>query len=182
MVTESLFGMLTAAGTALLPYFLILSPDQAGNIGLTGEVEDILLLAIFTAVPLAMSQTELGIAAGSHYYETEGWIAMLGALALEGGTLGIYFATRPQYPSIRTSHDPAEIFLLVSTVGVVPIADMVLINVFKKPRGSSYFSGLVRRSASGAWATSIPLPSPYVAETTRGISAGVQLPLLSGTF
>ena len=60
MVTESLFGILTSAGSALIPYYLLLKPLASGG-GLEGASVDpglinLVFVLTFSAVPLAISQ------------------------------------------------------------------------------------------------------------------------------
>src|SRR3954468_5680409 len=131
MITESLFGVVTAAGVCLIPYFLLrVIPGAFGGAD-DPTLQALILILTFSGVPLAVSQTEQSIAQGSRYYDVEGWPAPLGGLLSEAAVLGLYFWARGQ-PGADAG--ATEIFLLSGTVGVVPLVEMGMINFFKVPR------------------------------------------------
>ena len=77
MVSEALFGSLTAAGVTVLPFFLILANGQIGD----PTLSSIIFCLIFGAAPLAVAQTQVSLANGSRHYSTEMWIPALVGLA-----------------------------------------------------------------------------------------------------
>lgn len=188
MVTESLFGMLTAAGSFLLPYVLLeLS-------GLTGEptIANVLLIALLAATPMAVAQTQVGIANGSAYYQVENWIPLLTGLlgsALVFATYLYWNGGFEQAPPrlIGTTQatggvprDNAQlIYLIVGTTVGVPLLQMAAINLFKQPKLRPY--ALTYRPKEGL-ALGVPMPTPIVSQTSSGLSLGVGVSLLRGTF
>ena len=76
MVSEALFGMLSAGASLILPYVLF----SLSGITDFPTVGNIILIALMTVVPMATSQTQVGIANGSEYYHTEIWIPLLAGL------------------------------------------------------------------------------------------------------
>ncbi|HXX32135.1 MAG TPA: hypothetical protein VEJ89_15645 [Myxococcaceae bacterium] len=192
MVTETLFGALTAAGISLLPYFLILQPSSTcsgtaqyycSTFYIDPTVQTILTIVIFGAVPLAVAETQLGIANGSRYYVSEAWPAMLTGLGVEGLVLGVSYWVN------QSNGSAAEWILLAGTVGVVPLATMAVINMTKQPRfrmtvGPPPGAFLSYSPESGLFA-SLPMPEPLVRPGTavRGSPfSGVGVPLLRGVW
>jgi hypothetical protein len=179
MVSESLFGMLTAGGITVLPYFLLF----ANGIFYDQTVSSIMLILIFSAVPLAVAQTQVSLANGSKYYFAEMWPAALAGLAAQGGVLALYYATgwlpTPLVSGGTPTGGSAPLLLIGSIVGV-PLVQMAVLNLTKSPRFKPYALGSDKpghRIALGA-----PVPTPVVAETRQGLSVGVSLSLLNGTF
>jgi hypothetical protein len=170
MVTETLFGALTAAGISLLPYFLILQPSTtcvSGGVNtvcgstfyIDPTVQNVLTVVIFGAVPLAVAETQLGIANGSRYYVAEAWPAMLTGLGVEGAVLGLTYWVNPSNPSA------AEWILLAGTVGLVPLATMAVINLTKQPRFRTMVGptgALFNYSPESGLVASMPMPDPLI--------------------
>jgi hypothetical protein len=174
MVTESLFGILTAAPTVLLPYYLFLKPMLASpaSLGMDPTVANVLFVMVFAAVPLGVAQTELSIANSSRTYFTENWMASLSALGAEAAVFGLYYLLHTSTPAA-----PAEAVLLGGSVFAVPLLTMAAINLGKSPRGG------VRVASSGAllshdpargWAFGLPALIPVL--------GGAQVSLLGGRF
>jgi hypothetical protein len=192
MVTETLFGALTAAAISLLPYFLILAPTTTCQPTLTvtycstfyidPTVQTVLTIVIFGSVPLAVAETELGIANGSRYYVSEAWPAMLAGLGMEGAVLGLTYW-------VNTSNgSAAEWILLAGTVGVVPLFTMTIINLTKQPRYRMLpgpTGALLNFSPDTGMLTSLPMPEPLVRPgvAARGSPfSGMAIPLLRGVW
>lgn len=175
MLTESLFGILTAAGVALLPYFILLKSGQIPR-----EVEGLFLILTFASVPLAVSQTELSIAAGSRYYDVDSWPAQLGGLLMQAVVLGAYFYAQQQ-PT--TDAGMNEILLLTGTVAAVPLAEMAMINVFKFPRRSMPppSPSLLTAGPDGV-RLGLPVPQPFASRAGGTVGLGLRVPLLSASF
>lgn len=141
IVSESLFGMLTAAGIALVPYYLLLRPMVLGQTGALSGVDPAVGTAIFFllfgTVPLAVSQTEVALANGSKYTQVETWPAALAGLAAQAAVLGLFWATGgiPPPGSGVGSGAPvaggSEGLLLIGTVVFVPLIEMAVLNLTK---------------------------------------------------
>jgi len=171
MVAETLFGALTAAAISLLPYFLILAPQCTGNVNyscttyyIDPTVQTVLTIVIFGSVPLAVAETELGIANSSRYYVSEAWPAMLAGLGMEGAVIGLTYAVN------GSNESAAEWILLAGTVGVVPLMTMAVINWTKQPRYRMVgpVGALLNYSPEGGWLASLPMPEPL---TRPGVAA-----------
>lgn len=174
MVSEVLFGALTAAPAVLLPWYLFLRPVLANPaaLGMDNTVAGLLFVMVFASVPLGVAQTELNIANTSRFYVTESWVASLSALAGQAGMMGLYYLLHSTNPGA-----PAEAVLLAGSVVGVPLLTMVAINLGKSPRGGGRGAGvgaLVGRDAHGAWAVGLPAPMP--------LPGGALVPLLGGAF
>jgi hypothetical protein len=192
MVTETLFGALTAAGISLLPYFLILQPTSAcsgtaayycSTFYIDPTVQTILTIVIFGAVPLAVAETQLGIANGSRYYVSEAWPAMLTGLGMEGAVLGLSYWVN------QSNGSAAEWILLAGTVGVVPLATMAVINLTKQPRFRMTLGpppgALLSFSPETGLLAGLPMPEPLIRPGTavRGSPfSGVGIPVLRGVW
>ncbi len=175
MVSEGLFGMLTAAGIVVLPYFLLFSGNPLG--GLDPTISSVIFIAIFAAVPLAVAQTQVSLANGSRHYFSEMWPAALVGLAGQAAVLGLYYLTlRGQTPGSVNGSVP---LLFIGAIGIVPLMQMALINLIKQPKMK--FAGLNYKPGEGL-AVGIPMPSPLFAQTTQGLSMGVQLPFINMQF
>ncbi len=141
IVSESLFGMLTAAGIALVPYYLLLRPMVLGQTGALSGVDPAVGTAIFFllfgTVPLAVSQTEVALANGSKYTQVETWPAALAGLAAQAAVLGLFWATGgiPPPGSGTGAGAPvaggSEGLLIVGTVVFVPLIEMAVLNLTK---------------------------------------------------
>lgn len=179
MVSESLFGMLTAAGVTVLPYFLLF-----GNGSLSGDptLSSIIFVLIFSAAPLAVAQTQVSLANGSRHYFSETWPAALTGLVGQAAVLGIFYATG-WLPTGQASggvpNGGSVPWLLIGSIGLVPILQMVAINLFKQPK----FRPLTANARPGEGVNfGLPMPTPVVAQTSAGLSVGASLSFLNGTF
>lgn len=182
MVSEGLFGMLTAAGVVVLPYFLLF-----GGMGVLSNdptVSSVIFIAIFSAVPLAVAQTQVSLANGSRHYFSEMWPAALLGLAGQAAVLGLFYATG-WLPSGQAggggvpSAGGSVPLLFIGAIGVVPLMQMALINLVKQPKMK--FAGLNYRPGEGL-ALGLPMPAPLLAQTTQGLSLGVQMPFINMQF
>jgi len=174
MVSELLFGTLTAAPAVLLPYYLFLKPVLASpaSLGVDNNVAALLFVMVFAGVPLGVAQTELGIANGSRFYVTESWVASLSAVVGQAGVIGLYFLLHTGSPGA-----PAEAVLLAGSVVGVPLITMAAINLGKAPRAGvrgPLAGALLGRGAEGGWTLGVPTPLP--------VQGGALLPLLGGAF
>jgi hypothetical protein len=180
MVTESLFGIVTAAGVCLIPYFLLRVVPGAGFGGTDDPtLQALILILTFSGVPLAVSQTEQSIAQGSRYYDVEGWPAPLGGLLTEAAVLGLYFWLRSQ-PGADAG--ATEIMLLTGTVLAVPLVEMGMINLFKVPRSQLPPPRAVFTTDAGGLKLGFPAPRPFASTAGGRPGLGVQVPILSGSF
>ncbi len=181
MISESLFGMLTAAGVSLIPYFLLFR--TGATLG-DPTISSVIFILIFSAVPLAVSQTEISLANGSRHYVSESWPAALTGLAIQAGVLGLYYATGwlPQASSGTGAPQQAgsEALLLIGTVALVPLAEMAVINVFKSPRQGRV--ALAHSQRPAMFSLSAPSPMPIVGQTRAGASLGMGISFLNGRF
>lgn len=178
MVSEGLFGALTAAGITVLPYFLLFSNGQLGE-----PLGSIIFCLIFGAAPLASAQTEVSLANGSRQYSTELWIPALIGLAAEGGVLGIFYATG-WLPTGRASggvpNGGSVAWLMIGAIGLVPLIQMAAINLFKQPKPGFMVFGDPKNKQGIAF--SPPTAAPILGPTSQGPAFGVQLSLLRGNF
>jgi hypothetical protein len=178
MVSEALFGMLTAGGITVLPYFLLFS----NGVFYDATVSSIMLILIFSAVPLAVAQTQVSLANGSRYYIAETWPAALAGLAAQAGVLGLFYATgwiAPPTVSGGTPKGGSVPLLLIGSIVAVPLIQMAVLNFTKTPRFKPYVWG---DRPGHRLELGFPSASPIVAETRAGRSIGVNLSLLNGTF
>ncbi len=182
MISETAFGMLTAAGTSLLTYYLLVKPlqAQAANGGSTTDKQlaDAMFLLGFASVPLAVSQTQVGIANESRFYSSEGWPAALSGLGAQAAVLGLYYLVR------QGNADHGEPVLLIGTVVGVPLVEMAVINLTKRPRrkarpnvGAVLTLGADQRLQAG-----LPVPTPAWLPGNGAPILGLQLPLMQGRF
>jgi hypothetical protein len=187
MISEGAFGMLTAAGTSLLAYYLFLKnlvqPGGALPIGGTDAptISTVIFVLGFSGVPLAVAQTELGIANSSYYYSSELWPAGLAGLGAEAAVMGLYFLVRDSLV------DRGEAVLLIGTCAAVPLVQMAVINLTKTPRwqlpgGGPRGRSLFMLGEGGRLQLGLPLPSPAILRGARGVEVGAQLSLLEGRF
>jgi hypothetical protein len=187
MVSEALFGMLTAAGSGLLLYYLLLknlTQPGSSSFGLGGDaqtISNVIFLLGFTAVPVAVAQTEVGIANGSHFYSSEGWPASLSGLGAQGAVLGLYYLMRD------SMHDRGEALLLIGTCVGVPLVEMAVINLTKVPRwqlpgGGFRTASLISVGERGEVRWGLPVPFPALVPGARGPELGAQVSLLGGRF
>jgi hypothetical protein len=176
MITEGAFGMLTAAAEVLLPFLLFDALSQGGA-GFDPTLMNILIVGILIAEPLAVSQTVLGIANSSRYYYSESWPAMLTGLGATGAIIGLMYLT---LTSSVTSNLDNMLPYLIAAVVVVPLAEVVVLNLTKQPKSRMF--GALNFSGHDGWHASVPVPMPFAAPTPVGLEVGVTLPLLAGRF
>lgn len=173
IITEFLFGALTAAPIVLLPYVLFIGPTVRATRQLD-QLTQILFLVIFASVPIAIAQTEIGIANGSKYYEVEGWPAYLSGLVTQAAVIGLYYLIGPAVPI-------AETVLLVGSILAVPAVETAALNLTKTPRGYGGF-GMVNHAPGRGWSFSKPQFVPIFSRTVDGLRVGVSVPLFGGAF
>jgi len=185
MVSEALFGMLSAAGTTILPYFLL----GLGS-GVQGDIMGILTVALFALTPVVVSQTQVGIANGSAYYKTDAWIPLLVGLASEGIVLTTYYFANgktfvPPSPYASSGAAPrdqsAVIWLFIGSLGVVPLLQMVSINLFKAPK-TGILAKLGGPPDKNGFSVGLPMPAPVLSRTQAGLSVGAQMQFFRGTW
>lgn len=185
MVSETLFGMLSAAGPTVLPYLLL----NAGG-GFPGDIMGILVVAIFGLTPVVVSQTQTGIANGSPYYRVDTWIPLVVGLALQAGVLtSYYFANGNTFippPAFGSAggvprDQGAVIWLFVGSLGIVPILQMVAINLFKQPK-TSLFASWGKPPDKNGFSIGLPSVAPVVSRTQEGVGYGAQLQFFRGTW
>lgn len=186
MVSEALFGALTAAGITVLPYFLLFAN---GTLAADPTVDSIIFILIFSAAPLAVAQTEVSLANGSRYYQAETWVAALTGLVAQAGVLGIFYATAggafwlptQQVSGGVNSTGGSVAWLMIGAIGIVPLIQMAAINLFKQPRVQAFATiGDPKNGLGVAFAP--PVAAPILGPTSQGTSLGVQLSFLRGSF
>ena len=180
MVSESLFGMLTAAGVTVLPYFLLFSNGSF----LEEPISSIVFCLIFGAAPLAVAQTQVSLANGSRFYQADTWPAALSGVAGMAGVLGIYYAfgwlPKPFVQGgVQQDRTAGVAWLMIGSIAIVPLLQMAVINLFKQPKpGMNFTIGdpVKRQGVTFAPPTLAPIVS-----SSSGL-AGAQLSLLRGNF
>ncbi len=190
MVTESLFGMLTAAGVTLLPYYLLVKPFiYTGGLGPDPTAATVVFCLLFSTVPLAVSQAQLSLANGSKYYYSESWPGALSGLAAQGLVLGVFFLTgglpegQCAQGTVCDSGIGSELVLLVGSIAFTPLVQMAVINLTKSLRFTppKATSGLFVYDGQ-AWALGMPSPTAVPTRTPSGYQVGFRVPLMSGVF
>jgi hypothetical protein len=183
IVTESVFGMLSAAGIVLLPYFMLFS----GVTGLTGfgdaTLDTVLLCALFGAMPMAVAQTIVGLANGSRSYFAESWPAALSGVLAEAGLLATYFLVGGIPGAVSISERQAGMMnvLLVASIVAVPLIQVAVVNLAKQSKlGLAGLSG----SSRDGWRVGLPTPSPILTPMVGGRLAlsGFSLSLVALRF
>lgn len=183
MVSEALFGSLTAAGVTVLPYFLLFSNGTLGD-HRTSPLPSILLCVVFGAAPLAVAQTQVSLANGSRYYQSETWVAALTGLVGEAAVLGVFYATGwlPSPPvdgSVPVGGSVA--WLMIGSLGVVPLLQMAAINLFKQPKMRTF--GTIGNPDKGLGvALAPPTIAPIFSPAAQPSALGVQVSMFRGRF
>lgn len=180
MATEFLFGALTAVPIVLLPYLLFLRPMMQTPGSLSSQdttLMNILFFVIFAGVPVAVAQTQIGLANGSRYYYSESWPAYLSGLGMQAAVVGLYYL-------LGSGTGAGEMVLLIGSIAIVPLAETVVINLLKTPRSDLPYggAGLVQRGMDGEWRVTRPTPLPLFSRVGDRLTVGAQLPVLSGVF
>lgn len=194
MVSESLFGMLTAAGILVLPFFLL----GLGNGGLlSGDpvIGTVITALLFGSAPLAIAQTQVSIANGSRHYYSEMWPAALAGLAAEAAVLGLTFLTggnaivrnsttcpvgTPTGGSSVPSGCGNDVLLLVGSIVAVPLVQMLVLNLTKQPRVRGAIAS--RDAKTGAISLGVPAPTPILGPTASGFAVGANVSLIDFRF
>lgn len=189
MVSESIFGMLTAAGVTLLPYFLLIRPMEvaaynggSGSLGIDPAIGTVIFILLFAAVPLATSQTVVSLANGSRYYQVDSWPAALVGLGVEAVAVALYFLLRPlANPMYGVTAN--EWILLINTLAVVPLSQVLISNVLKKPRVAVPPAGAALNFSpkKGLYA-GLPIPAPVLGRVAGVERSGLIFPLFSGVL
>ena len=183
IASESAFGVLTAGAITLIPYFLLLKPLTASSAGGAGAgidptVGTLLTILIFTAVPLGVSPTIVGIANGSRFYFSDSWPASLSGLGAEAAILALFYAIGPSNPA-------AELLLLIGSIGIVPLVEVAVLNLTKMRRDKMYpgaYGSLLHYRAGQGLSAGLPVPAPLFSREREGLLTGLQLSLFSGRF
>ncbi len=179
MVSEALFGSLTAAGVTVLPYFLLFASGQIGD----PTLSSIIFCLIFGAAPLAVAQTQVSLANGSRFYQSEMWIPALVGLAGEAAVLGIFYATG-WLPTGQASggvpNGGSVAWLMIGAIGLVPLLQMGAINLFKTPKQNFAMIGNPDKGLGVAFAP--PTAAPILSPSASGTQLGVAFSFLRGRF
>jgi hypothetical protein len=187
MVSEGLFGMLTAAGIIVLPYFLlgILSGDPV--------IGTLLAALIFGSAPLAVAQTQVSIANGSRNYLAETWPAALAGLVAQAGVFGLTYLFGGGAIVRNNVNCPVgsmlavptqcgnDAVLLIGSIVAVPLIQMAVLNIFKQPRMRPP-AFAARDPKTGAFSLGVPTPTPLFAPTASGLSVGAGFSLVDFRF
>ncbi|MBL8924045.1 MAG: hypothetical protein JNJ54_34630 [Myxococcaceae bacterium] len=194
MVSESLFGMLTAAGILVLPFFLL----GLGNGGLlSGDpvIGTVITALLFGSAPLAIAQTQVSIANGSRHYYSEMWPAALAGLAAEAAVLGLTYLTGGNAIVRNTTTCPVgtptggasvpsgcgnDVLLLVGSIVAVPLVQMLVLNLTKQPRVRGAIAS--RDAKTGAISLGVPAPTPILGPTASGFAVGANVSLVDFRF
>lgn len=193
MVSESLFGMLTAAGILVLPFFLFgfanTGPSAGGLFSGDPVVSTVIAALLFGTAPLAVAQTQVSIANGSRNYISEMWPAALAGLAASAAVMGLTYLTGGAIVRNGNTCQPAsgvptgcgnDVLLLVGSIAAVPLIQMIVINLTKQPRFKPSLAS--RDPKSGALSLGIPTPSPILGPTSSGFAVGAQVSLIDWRF
>jgi hypothetical protein len=189
MVSEGLFGMLTAAGVTLLPYFLLIRPLEiaaynggSGSLGIDPAVGTIIFILLFAAVPLATSQTVVSLANGSRYFQVDSWPAALVGLGVEAVAVALYFLLRPlANPQYGVTAN--EWLLLINTMAVVPLSQVLITNLLKKQKVQSPPAGAaLNYSPKTGLHAGLPIPAPVTGRVNDVERAGLLFPVFSGVL
>jgi hypothetical protein len=195
MISESLFGMLTSAGVTLLPYFLLIRPLEvaaynggSGSLGIDPAVGTIIFILLFAAVPLATSQTVVSLANGSRYYQVDSWPAALVGLGVEAIAVALYYLIRAT--AIGPMANPQngvtanEWLLLINTIVTVPVAQMLITNVIKKPKtpATPPVGAALNYTPRHGLFVALPIPAPVTGTVNGQERSGLLFPVFSGVL
>ena len=174
MVTETLYGMLTAAG-GTVPFILL---SLSGFLSPPSTLTTLIYLLVFAAIPPAVAQTEVSTANGSRYFVSETWPASLAGLGAMAMVLTVRHLMWP-----NPVGDEGLAFLLIGAIGFVPITEMIVINLTKQPRHAVAPGpvGLITFREDHVFVSAPPV-MPFVGSSRLGPVTGVYLPALAGTF
>jgi hypothetical protein len=191
MISEALFGALTAAGVSLLAYFLLLQDfannNPEGLFAGNTTVGWVVFLLVFAAVPLSTAQTEVALANGSRWYYSETWPSALIGLAAEAAVVGLAYATADGQAlgnkAVLHTKNVNDLVVLIGTIGVVPLIQMAAINFFKSPRfGKPGGTSLLNYKEGQGLRAGIPAMSPVFNPSNPGVMNGMSFSVMSGRF
>jgi hypothetical protein len=132
-----------------------------------------------------VAQTQVSLANGSRYYQSETWIPALTGLVGMAGVLAIYGATgwlpRSQV-SGGVPNGGSVVWLMIGAIGIVPLLQMGAINLFKQPKPGMAFA-LGDPAKKGGIAFAPPTITPYIVPGgAQGTTVGAQVSLLRGAW
>lgn len=194
MVSESLFGMLTAAGVLVLPFFL-LGFSNGGLLSGDPVIGTVIAALLFGSAPLAIAQTQVSIANGSRNYTSEMWPTALAGLAAQAAVLGLTYlvgggaivrnsTTCPVGTPTTGSSVPSgcgnDALLLIGSIAIVPLIQMMVLNLTKQPRFRAAVAS--RDPKTGALSLGVPVPTPLLGPTAAGFSVGANVSLIDWRF
>ena len=185
MITESAFGILAAAGSSILMHFFMIRPLSTQLSQAQPGLGDVLLILTYASVPLAVAQSEVGLANGSRYYYSETWPALLAGLGVEAAVLGLFYLNDGVNGfNSGLGISAGEILLLVGTSVALPLGEMAVINLTKQPRWKSggAFGSLLRYDEGRGLQAGLPMPLPMPVKTASGVDLGIGMNLAMGRF
>jgi hypothetical protein len=200
MVTQGAFGALTAVGSAGLPWLLYRMgtingmASQFGGAGAGETLSQVVVLLALAATPMAVSNTQWGIANQSAFTTAEAWPAQLATVGMQAATVGLFYLAGgfPQTGLAGLGRPNGEWVLAVGTLALVPAAGVAALHFSKQPRpGATRIAaaagpGLLVSTPEGGLALAAPMPVPLL--TLGGGTAGAPrvsgllLPVASGRF
>jgi hypothetical protein len=197
MVSESFFGMLTAAATTILPFFLFgLSESSPPGGLLKGDITiaTVATVLLFALAPVSVAQTQVSIANGSRFFVSDTWPAVISGLVAQAAVLGLtYLVGRgsivrntvtcgvgPPPLGGTPSQCGNDLVLLIGSVVAVPLIQMVAINLFKQPRFKPAVAS--RDAKTGALSFGVPTPTPILGQTASGFAVGANVSLVDLRF
>lgn len=175
IATEYLFGVLTAAPIVLLPYILFLKGNVTQPGSQAAALNNILFLVIFATIPVAVAQTEVGLANGSRYYTVESWPAYLSGFLAQAMVIGLYYLA-------GVTSGLAETLLLAGSILFVPAVETAAINYLKTPKPGFAPQAVFTRAPGGGWSLGPPRVMPLFTRLTEGVRVGLSVPIAAGTF
>jgi hypothetical protein len=124
----------------------------------------------------------VSLANGSRHYQTDMWIPALVGLAGEAGVLGIFYATGwlPTLASGGVPNGGSVAWLMIGSIGLVPLLQMGAINLFKKPKANFAMIGNPDKGLGVAFAP--PTAAPILAPSASGTQLGFGVSFLRGRF
>ncbi|MBX5484407.1 MAG: hypothetical protein IRZ16_21505 [Myxococcaceae bacterium] len=182
IITEALFGALTAGGTVALTGFLVL--PFVATMGY--PISDIILVLTLSTVPLSVAQTEQSLANGSRYYVSESWPGTLAALVGEAASVGLFYLAGgfSGFLPGTISITPSLLALIISNTVLVPALVTLAINLTKQPR-TAVFGGmgaLMRYDDRNGLRVGVPVPSPIAVMTPGGPALAIGATIASARF
>lgn len=182
IVTEALFGTLSAGGIILLPYLAVFSGVMGARGSGDPTMDTVLLCLFFQAMPLGVAQTIVGLANGSRYYVAETWPPALAGVLAEAGLLAGYFALGGIPGAVTRSQSQADLMtaLIVASVVGVPLVQVAVVNLAKVPRTAVGPVGAAVGFGPGGFRLGAPVPRPVFSGGVGGPAGAA--PRLSGLF